>query len=162
MGRLDLVRTYVIDKNTLRPGIPLLAPPWRKLPPDAKTHIELALVWACKFARADVAEFLLDLGANFAAADGYDMTALHWAGANGLTSVIARLIALGAPLEAENTWGGTVLNSTLHFVVNDSVKGVDYAAVVELLLAAGANVGVVDPSPTGNARVDEVLRRYLK
>ena len=77
---------------------------------------------------------------NPAAADGYDMTALHWAGANGLMHVIERLIALGAPLEAENTWGGTVLNSTLHFVVNDPVKGVDYAAVIELLLAAGADV----------------------
>jgi hypothetical protein len=54
MGRMDLVRTYVIDKNTLRPGIPLLAPPWRKLPPDAKTHIELALVWASSLL-ADVA-----------------------------------------------------------------------------------------------------------
>ena len=41
MGRLDLVRAYVIDKNTLKPGVPLIAPPWRKLPSDAKTHIEL-------------------------------------------------------------------------------------------------------------------------
>jgi hypothetical protein len=142
--------------------LPLIAPPWRKLPPDSKTHIELALVWACKFARPQVAEFLLDLGVNAAAADGYDMTALHWAGANGLMSVIERLIALGVPLEVENTWGGTVLNSTLHFVVNDSVKGVDYAAVIESLLAAGANVDVVDPEPTGKARVDEVIRRYRK
>ena len=55
-----------------------------------------------------------------------------------------------------------MLNSTLHFVVNDSVKGVDYAAVIELLLAAGADVDVVDPAPTGNARVDEVFRRYRK
>ena len=64
-----------------------------------------------------------------------------------MIDVIERLIALGAPLEVENTWGGTVLNSTLHFVVNDPVKGVDYAEVIELLLAAGADVDVVDPTP---------------
>ena len=160
MGRLEQVRGYVVDKDTLKPGVQLIGPPWRKLPAEGKAHIESAFVWACKFARADVAEFFLDVGVNPVAVDGYDMTALHWACANGLIPVIKRLIALGAPLEAENTWGGTVLNSTLHFVVNDSVKGVDYAAVIELLLAAGADVGVVDPEPTGNARVDEVIRRY--
>jgi len=162
MGRLDLVGAYVIDKETLKPGVPLIAPPWRKLPFEAKSHIEFAFVWACKFGRAPIADFFLDLGVNPVAMDGYAMTALHWAGANGLIGVIKRLIALGAPLEVENTWGGTVLNSTLHFVVNDSVKGVDYAEVIELLLAAGADVGVVDPTPTGNARVDEVIRRYRK
>ena len=55
-----------------------------------------------------------------------------------------------------------MLNSTLHSVVNGPVKGVDYAEVIELLLAAGADVDVVDPTPTGNARVDEVIRRYRK
>jgi hypothetical protein len=161
LGRLDLVQRFVVDKTTLKPGVPLIAPPWRKLPADAKTHIELGFVWACKFARVQVAEFFLDLGVNPAAADGYDMTALHWACANGSLKVIQRLIALGVPLEAENTWGGTVLNSTLHFVVHDPKQGADYAAVVELLLAAGANLDVVDPTPTGNARVDDVLRRGI-
>ena len=160
MGRLDLVQSFVIDKKTLKPGVPLMAPPWRKLPSDAETHIELAFVWACKFARVPVADFFLDLGVNPVGTDGYDMTALHWACANGSLIIIERLIALGVPLEAENTWGGTVLNSTLHFVVHDPKQGADYAAVVELLLAAGANVGVVDPSPTGNTRVDDVVRRY--
>jgi len=51
-----------------------------------------------------------------------------------------------------------VLNSTLHCVVHDRKEGADYAAVVELLLASGANVDVVDPTPTGNARVDEVIQ----
>jgi hypothetical protein len=71
-----------------------------------------------------------------------------------------RLLALSVPLEAENTWGGTVLNSTLHFVVHDRKQGADYPAAVELLLRAGADVSVVDPTPTGNAGVDEVIRRY--
>jgi hypothetical protein len=75
-------------------------------------------------------------------------------------SVIERLLERGAPLEEENVWGGTVLDSTMHFVLNQPVKGVDYAIVFELLLAAGANPNAVDPSPSGNARVDDVLRRY--
>jgi hypothetical protein len=160
LGRLDLVQDFVVDKRTLKPAVPLVAPPWRRLPPNPETHIEWALVWACKFARVPVAEFLIELGVNPAAADGYDMTALHWAGANGLISVMERLVALGVPLEAENAWGGTVLNSTLHFVVHDRKKGADYPAAVELLLRAGADVSVVDPTPTGNAGVDEVIRRY--
>jgi len=160
MDRLDLVKDFVVDKQTLKPDVPLLAPPWRRLPANAGRHIEFAFVWACKFGRAPIAEFFLDLGVNPAAADGYDMTALHWAGATGLLGVVDRLIALGAPMEAENTWGGTVLNSTLHFVVHDRHQGADYAAVVERLLRAGADVTVVDPALTGDARVDEVLRRY--
>ena len=160
MGRLDLVQSWVVDKKTVTPDVPLLAPPWRRLPDKAETHIEHALAWACKFTRPNVAEFLLDIGVNPSSADGYAMTALHWATANGLMSVIERLLALHVPLEAENAWGGTVLNSTLHFVVHDRHKGVDYAAVVELLLRAGADVSVVDPSLTGDSAVDAVLRRY--
>jgi ankyrin repeat protein len=160
MGRLDLVRSFVIDKKTLKPRVPLIAPPWRKLPSDAETHIELAFVWACKFARIPVADFFLDIGVDPAAQDGYKMTALHWAAANGCMSVIERLLEQGAPLEVENMWGGTVLDSTMHFVLHQPVKSVDYAAVFELLLAAGANPNAVDPSPSGNARVDDVLRRY--
>jgi ankyrin repeat protein len=102
----------------------------------------------------------LDIGVDPAAQDGYKMTALHWAAANGCMSVIERLLERGAPLEVENMWGGTVLDSTMHFVLHQPVKSVDYAAVFELLLAAGANPNAVDPSPSGNARVDDVLRRY--
>ena len=75
--------------------------------------------------------FLLDLGVNPAAMDNYDMTALHWAGANGMLDVIDDLLRRGVPLEAENVWGGTVLNSTLHFALYIPVTGVDYVPVLE-------------------------------
>jgi len=160
LGRLDAVREMVLDANTLKGGTPLLGPPWRRMPNDARPHIQLALVWACKFGRADVAEFLLDRGVDPRSKDGYDMTAIHWAAGAGLLGVVDRLIAAGVPLEAENTWGGTVLNSTLHFVVHSPVKDVDYSLVVERLLRAGADVSVVESEPTGNAGVDEVIRRH--
>ncbi len=34
LGRLDLVRRFVVDKNTVAPGVPLVAPRWRNLPDD--------------------------------------------------------------------------------------------------------------------------------
>jgi hypothetical protein len=158
LGRLDLVRRFVVDKNTLAPGVPLIAPRWRNLPVDPTLHIELALAWACKFARPDVAGFLLDAGVNPASKDGYDMTALHWAAPNGMIGVMRRLLALGAPLEALNRWEGTVLGSTIHFAVHMPVKGVDYPAVLELLIAAGANVNAAYPS--GDERIDALLKRH--
>jgi hypothetical protein len=159
LGRLDLVRDMVVDAKTLKPGVPLISTPWTTVPRDPRVHIELALAWACKFGRSEVAHFLLDIGVNPVAKDSDDMTALHWAGATGLLSVIDDLLRRGVPLEVDNAWGGTVLNSTLHFALYIPVKGVDYIPVLERLLQAGANVDVVD-YPTGKPRIDALLARY--
>lgn len=160
LGRLDLVKQFVIDARTLAPNVPLLAPAWRNVPDEAEAHIKLALAYACKFARSDVALFLLDRGADPAAADGFNMTALHWAAANGCIDVIKRLLAEGAPLEVENTWGGTVLNSTAHFALYMPVDGVDYALVFSLLIDAGADVSVLADNPAGNKAIDDVRRSH--
>ena len=53
LGRLDQVRDMVVDAKTLKPGVPLVSTLWTKLPPDPRVHIELALAWACKFARPE-------------------------------------------------------------------------------------------------------------
>jgi ankyrin repeat protein len=158
MGRLDLVQRFVVDKNTLRPGVPMIAPHWRKVPNDPKVHIEQALVWACKFARPDVAEFLLDLGVDPTATDGHEMTPLHWAAGNGSIGLVKNLLARGAPLEAMNTWEGTVLSSTAHFAIHFPVAGVDYPALLEMLIAAGADPAAAFPS--GDEAIDELLRRH--
>ncbi|MEP6622234.1 MAG: ankyrin repeat domain-containing protein [bacterium] len=159
LGRLDLVRDMVADAATLRPGVPLLSTPWTKVLPDPRVHIELALAWACKFGRADVALFLLDVGVSPEAKDSSDMTALHWAAATGMMGVMDDLLRRGVPLEVTNVWQGTVLNSTLHFALYIPIKGVDYVPVIERLLQAGANVQVVD-YPTGNPPIDALLARY--
>ncbi|MGH7679700.1 MAG: hypothetical protein ACRENU_14620, partial [Gemmatimonadaceae bacterium] len=70
-----------------------------------------------------------------------------------------RLVKLGAPLEAENKWGGTVLGSTTHAVMHGPVKGADYPATIEALLQLGADVRWAD-FPTGNKGVDDVLARW--
>ena len=160
MGRVDLVDRMLVGGSTLAPGVSLVGPVWFRLPPEPTAHIELALVWACKFGRGDVAHLMLDRGVNPMAKDNSNMTALHWAAASGLTSIVDRLIAVGAPLEVENQWGGTVLDSTLHFALYMPYPGVDYASIVAQLVTAGANVGVVDPYPTGRAGIDAVLHAH--
>jgi hypothetical protein len=50
-----------------------------------------------------------------------------------------------------------VLSSTVWFALQRPDEAASYVPVLELLLAAGANVGAVG-YPTGNALLDEVLR----
>jgi ankyrin repeat protein len=160
LGRLDLVERYVVDEHRLAAGVPFVAPQWRNLHDDATAHIGLALAWACKFARGDVAHFLLDKGVNPASVDGFDMTALHWAAANGMVDLVKRLIAMRVPLEAKNRWEGTVLDSTAHFAAYIPVDGVDYAVVFKLLIDAGADVSVLAPYPAGTKAIDDVRRSH--
>jgi Ankyrin repeat len=87
------------------------------------------------------------------------MTGLHCAAANGYMDIVTLLLERGAPLEAKNTWGGTVLDSTVYFALHHPVHGVNYPAVIETLIAAGADVRAVTYS-TRNRHVDEVLQRH--
>jgi ankyrin repeat protein len=160
LGRVDLVRSFLVGPVTLKPGVPLVSPGWFQLPNDPKRHIELALAWACKFGRTAVVDLLLEQGVDPVAKDSDDMTALHWAAANGSLDVIKSLLRRGAPLEIENRWGGTVLNSTLHFALYQPIEGADYPAVIEILIAAGAEVDGVTPFPTGNRVIDALLRHH--
>jgi len=160
-GREDLVRNLVIDRHTLRGELPRRAPRWFRWPADAGAHLELALLFACGFGREPVAKFLLEQGVDPAAADGNGMTALHWAAASRCMELVFLLIGKEAPLEVRNTWGGTVLDSTVWFAVNaprttpGSSHG--YPAVIEALLAAGADPAAVTPFPTGDPDLDALL-----
>jgi ankyrin repeat protein len=164
VGRLDLVQSFVVDPATLRAGVPVQGPLWFTWPEGAQAQIELALVWACKFGRGPVAKHLLDQCVDPAARDNDAMTALHWAAAGRCMDLISLLIGGGAPLEVRNTWGGTVLDSTVYFAVNQplttSCSSHGYPAVIETLLAAGADPAAVTPFPTGDRELDGVLRRY--
>ena len=161
VGRLDLVREWVIDATTLtRTHPPYRGPRWVHLPDDATGQIEMALLAACKFGRSDVAAYLLDLGVNPNAKDGDAMTALHWASASGLLDVMNVLIAKGAQLESRNTWGGTVVDSTVWFASNATVRGIDYTTVVRRLLEAGADAAEIYPFPTGVETLDQIIGGY--
>jgi hypothetical protein len=69
-----------------------------------------------------------------------------------------------APLEAKSVRGGTPLGAAIWAATesdpNDPIwPKVDWVPIVERLLEAGANVDVVE-YPTGNSRIDAVLRRH--
>lgn len=161
MGREDVVDALVADGGTLQPGTRLASPRWPHLPKDPAAHVAKALLWAATFGRLRVVELLLRRGVNPAVMDDDRMTALHCAAGAGHLDVVRLLLKHGAPFEVENIWGGTVLNSTLHFAFNDPATGVDYIPIIETLLEAGADVTVVNSFfPTGNARIDDVLARH--
>jgi hypothetical protein len=160
LGHLEQVRGMLVDATTLRSGVPLEAPRWLRLPHEPAVHIRLALAWACRFARWTVAGMMLDRGVDPASSDNNRMTALHWAAANGNVSLVDRLLRLGVPLEVENVWGGTVLDSTAHFAAFMPVEGVDYMVVLERLIGAGANVAILAPYPPGTLVIDELRRQH--
>jgi ankyrin repeat protein len=104
-----------------------------------------ALIWAAKFGRTAVVELLLDKGADITAKE--QLMPLHWASAYGHMDTIELLLARGAPLEALNDYGGTVLDSTLWFVFNGPIPGVDYPRVIQRLIAAGARTDLYPDMP---------------
>ncbi len=122
-----------------------------------KEDLEQALVHASFFGRTEVVEFLLEKGVDPSAKDHQAFTPLHWAAGNGHVGAVRLLLSRGAPLEAKNIYGGTVLDFT-GWAAKNGTGRVDHLPVVELLLAAGADVEAAFPS--GDPRVDEVLSRH--
>jgi len=141
VGRLDLVKGFVAAGGD----------------EAKKEDLEQALVHASSFGHAEVVEFLLEKGVDPSAKDHQAFTPLHWAAGNGHVGVVRLLLSRGAPLEVKNIYGGTVLDFTGWAAKNEPGR-VDHLPVVELLLAAGADVDAAFPS--GDVRVDEVLSRH--
>jgi ankyrin repeat protein len=141
VGRLDLVKEFVTSRSNRR----------------ADKDMEQALIHAALYGHLEIVEFLLERGVDPAVKDHQAFTALHWAAGGGFVDVVRLLVSRGAPLEAKNIYGGTVLDFT-GWAAKNGTGDVDHLPVVELLLAAGADVEAAFPS--GNARVDEVLSRY--
>ncbi len=81
---------------------------------------------------AEVAELLLDQGADISATNGRGDTALHLAAAGGFARVTVILLARGAAVDPVSTMDG---DTPLH---RAALGG--HTEVVRLLVAAGANV----------------------
>jgi hypothetical protein len=119
--------------------------------------MEQAFTWACMLGRKGDVEFLLDKGVDSLAGDN---TGLNWfthAIWHGHLDIVKLLIDRKVPLEVRNMYGGTVLGCALDGARNHSRA--DHAAIVDAVLEAGAKIEEAD-YPTGNERVDEVLRRH--
>jgi ankyrin repeat protein len=111
-------------------------------------------VWACAYGHNDVVSFLLDRGVDPAIGAG-GMTGLHLAAHEGHLDTVKLLLAHNAPLEAKNSYGGTVLGQTLWSVIHHPMP--EHREIVETLLAAGAQVS--EDWFTGNRSIDELLLR---
>jgi hypothetical protein len=124
---------------------------------EPKVPMEQAFTWACMLGRTRDVELLLDKGIDPLAGDNTGLNGFHYAVWHGHLDIVKLLIDRKVPLEVTNMYGGTVLGCALDGV--ESQPQVDHVAIIEALLDAGAKIEEGD-YPTGNERVDEVLRRH--
>ncbi len=115
-----------------------------------------ALTCASFLGRTSIVDLLLTQGVDSAAGTGTGMSALHWAANRGNLDAVRLFIERKAPLELLNMYGGTVLSCTVWSAIHEARA--DHVAIIEALIDAGANIDA-SGYPTGNERVDEVLRR---
>lgn len=123
------------------------------LPTASNEDLGKGFVWACEYGYNDVVAFLLDYGVDPAFGAGAGMTGLHLAAHDGHLDTVKLLLAHGAPLEAMNSYGGTVLDQTLWSAIHHPMP--EHGAIVETLIAAGAKVE--DDWITGISEIDELL-----
>jgi hypothetical protein len=116
-----------------------------------------ALTCACFNGRTGVAAFLLNRGVDPAAGANTGLNAFHWAANRGHLETVKLLIERKAPLEIKNMYGGTVLGCAVWSAIHEPRP--EHLPIIEALIAAGAHLDAAG-YPTGNERVDELLRRH--
>jgi ankyrin repeat protein len=120
--------------------------------------------------RFHAADLMLRLGFDPAAPGADGGTALHMACWVGNVSLVERILALGSvPINTRDpTHHGTPLGWTAFGSVHRRARGGDYVAVVDRLMAAGADItGVANiegrtyvEMATGNPAIQAALRRH--
>ena len=143
LGRLDLVEACFTGDGTLKPHA-------------TREQMNEGFVYACEYGRSVVVEFLIEKGVDPATNGGTGQTALHWAVIGGGLDIVTLLLKHGAPLEAENAYGGTVLNQALWSGAHGGDPDL-YIAILEALLGAGAKLP--ERHVSVNMKVDEWLDR---
>ncbi len=104
--------------------------------PDILSH-------AAAHGRADAVQTLIALGLDVARESGDGGTALHWAAWNGQVATVRLLLEHGAPVNVrDNCHGSSPLAWAAHGSENCRSADDDYIAVIDLLLAAGADRGM--------------------
>jgi ankyrin repeat protein len=132
VGLLDRVKEFFAEDGWLR---------------SVATEKQLAdgFGWACEFGHIAVVEFLLSRGARAnttVRADG--VTPLHWGALGGHPEIVTMLLKRGADVNArESGFGGTPLGWAVYGYGHraDEREAERYYAVVDLLVAAGAETG---------------------
>lgn len=125
-----------------------------RMEPDALNE---AFTCACFNGCVEVAGFLLERGVEPAGGMATGLNAVHWAANRGQLEAVRLLVRHRAPLEVRNSYGGTVLGCAVWSAVHEPKP--DHLGIIEALLDAGAKVQEAT-YPSGDDRVDEVLRRH--
>lgn len=124
---------------------------------DEPAALAEALTCACFLGRTSVADYLLAQGLDPSAGANTGLDGFHWAANRGQLETVTLLISRKAPLETRSTYGGTVLGTAVWAAINEP-RG-EQVLIIEALLKAGARLDEAG-YPTGDERVDEVLRRH--
>ena len=119
--------------------------------------LDEAFTSACFNGRTNVVAYLLARGMNPSGGAATGLNAFHWAANRGQLEVVNLLIRHKAPLESRNMYGGTVLGCTVWSAVHEPRP--DHIKIIEVLIEDGANITQAQ-YPSGDERVDEVLRRH--
>ncbi|MBI1178889.1 hypothetical protein GC207_15770 [bacterium] len=124
---------------------------------DEPQALDEAYTNACFLGRTEVAEYFLAHGINPSGGQATGLNAFHWAANRGQLETVKLLIEHHAPLEVRNSYGGTVLGCAVWSAVHETKP--NHLPIIEALLEAGANAREAW-YPSGDARVDEILRCY--
>ena len=124
VGRLDVVEARVKEYDT--PGV-------------APEQLRDGFLYACQFGRDAVVKFLIEAGVDLAVQDGRGQTGLHHAVIGGHVETVKLLLKHEPPLEATNSYGGTVLGQALWSAAHGGDPDL-YIAVLEALTSAGAKL----------------------
>jgi hypothetical protein len=116
-----------------------------------------AFTCACFNGCAEVVEYLLSKGVDSSGGANTGLNAFHWAANRGQLEVVKTLIRSTTPLETPNAYGGTVLGCAVWSAIYESKS--DHLQIIEALLEAGTRIEAAE-YPTGDQRVNEVLKRY--
>ena len=134
LGRVDEVRRFVRTDGSLAPGA--------KVGSEATAPDELVLDQAfraaCEAGHAAIVEILVDAGARLDSKDVEGFTGLHRAVFHDRLDVTRLLIARGAPVDARNDYGGTVLGTLRWAIANQPRPRPNADALIAALVAAGA------------------------
>lgn len=124
---------------------------------DEAMALEEAFSCACFNGHAQVVEHLLEKGVDPNGGMNTGLNAFHWAANRGQKNIVDTLLRHKTQLETRNANGGTVLGCAVWSAIHEPKP--DHLPIIEALLRAGADVSEAE-YPTGDERVDDILRRY--